>query len=85
MIKPLLKQYGLQSASLFGSYARGEADESSDIDVVVYGGEGFRPLNVFGFAEDLRRSSGKSVDAFEICELDEGPFRDAVLSEAIAV
>ena len=28
MVRPLLEKYGMESASLFGSYARGEADAS---------------------------------------------------------
>ncbi len=83
IVRPLLPRYGLSRASLFGSYARGDADSNSDIDVLLYRGRGFRPLGVFGFAEDLRRSTGKAVDAYEISELDEGAFREAALSEAI--
>lgn len=83
MILPLLSKYGMASASLFGSYARGEADASSDIDLLLVGEEGFRPLNIFGITEDLHRLSGKQVDVYEISELDEGPFRDAVMREAM--
>ena len=49
---PLLEKYGMRSASLFGSYARDEADVSSDIDILLVGNPGFKPLNVFGVAED---------------------------------
>lgn len=83
MVVPLLEKYDMRSASLFGSYARNEADENSDIDLLLEGNTGFRPLNVFGVAEDLFRLSGKRVDVFEISELDEGEFRDRVLREAI--
>ena len=83
MIVPLLAKHGMASASLFGSYARGEADASSDIDLLLVGQRGFRPLGVFGVAEDLHRISGKAVDVYEISELDEGPFRDAVMREAV--
>lgn len=83
MVVPLLEKYDMRSASLFGSYARNEADENSDIDLLLEGNPGFRPLNVFGVAEDLFRLSGKRVDVFEISELDEGEFRDRVLREAI--
>ena len=85
IIRPLLRSYGMDSACLFGSHARGEADGSSDIDIILVGGEHFVPLDVFGFAEDLRRLTGKSVDAYEIRELDEGPFRDRALSDAVAI
>ena len=83
MVIPLLEKYDMRSASLFGSYARNEADENSDIDLLLEGNPGFRPLNVFGVAEDLFRLPGKRVDVFEISELDEGEFRDRVLREAI--
>ncbi|WP_165047217.1 MULTISPECIES: nucleotidyltransferase family protein [unclassified Adlercreutzia] len=83
MIVPLLSKYDMASASLFGSYARGEANEGSDIDVLLEGGEGFKALNIFGVAEELHRASGKRVDVYEISELKEGPFREAVMAEAV--
>ena len=85
MVVPLLAKYDMASASVFGSYARGAADEESDIDVLLVGNEGFRALNVFGVAEDLHRQSGKRVDVYEISELNAGPFRDAVLREAVVL
>lgn len=85
MVMPLLDKYDMRSARLFGSYARDDADENSDIDLLLEGNPGFRPLNVFGVAEDLHRVSGKQVDVFEISELDAGSFRDSVLKEAVAL
>ena len=79
LILPLVERYGMQSVSVFGSYARGEATPTSDIDVLLYGVDSFRPLNVFGVAEELHEASGKRVDVYEISELDDGPFRDAVI------
>ncbi|GFH40795.1 nucleotidyltransferase family protein [Lactococcus insecticola] len=32
-IKPIIEKYGLKEVYLFGSYARGEADENSDVDL----------------------------------------------------
>ncbi len=78
-----LPRFGIASAKLFGSYARGEARPDSDIDVILYAGEGFRAFNVFGVAEELYRASGKGVDVYEIRELDEGPFKERVLAEAV--
>lgn len=85
MVEPLLAKYNMASASLFGSYARGNADESSDIDVLLVGNNGFRALGIFGLAEDLHRASGKQVDVYELSELDSGPFRDTVLKEAVTL
>ena len=83
MVGPILEQCGMEAAYLFGSYARGEADADSDIDVILVGRPGFKPLEVFGAAELLHRASGKRVDAYELSELAEGPFRDEVLSQAV--
>ena len=35
LVKPLAEKYQVKEIYLFGSYARGEADESSDMDSLV--------------------------------------------------
>lgn len=86
IIRELLVRYNAEYAFLFGSYARGEETEDSDIDVLVFGGENFKKINIFAFAEELRQMTGKEVDAFEICEVDRStPFYDNVLKEGIKI
>lgn len=85
LIVPLLAKYDMSSAGLFGSYARGVADAESDIDVVLVANDGAPALNVFGVAEELHRATGKRVDVYEMSELEPGAFRDAVLSEMVAL
>lgn len=70
-IKELLIKFNAEYALLFGSYARGEETDDSDVDVVVFGGARFKKSNIFAFAEDLRTLTGKNVDAFEISELNQ--------------
>lgn len=85
-IKELLARYNAEYALLFGSYARGEETDESDIDVLVFGGENFKKSNIFAFAEELRNITGKNVDAFEICEVDRStPFYDSVIKEGIKI
>lgn len=85
-IKELLARYNAEYALLFGSYARGEETDESDIDVLVFGGEKFKKSNIFAFAEELRKMTGKNVDAFEICEVDRStPFYDSVIKEGIKI
>jgi len=43
-----LRAQGVNSLAVFGSVARGEADQSSDVDVVV---ELKRPLSLFGLSD----------------------------------
>lgn len=69
-IRTLLRKYHADHAILFGSYAREDADERSDIDVIVVGGEDFHGTDIFAFGEELRELTQKSVDAFEIREIN---------------
>ena len=70
-IIPLLHRYRAERAILFGSYARREATDSSDVDLLVIGGSQFDPTDVFCIADDLYRSLGKNVDVYELSEINE--------------
>lgn len=86
IILPILKKYHAESALLFGSYARQEATQASDIDLLVIGGAEFEPTDVFCIADELYRATGKAVDVYELCELEQGsPFYNAVMSEGVQV
>ncbi len=54
LVKPVAEKYGVKAVYLFGSYARGEADEDSDLDFLVFGGKDFKLTMIFALAEDLR-------------------------------
>ncbi len=71
IVKPLADKYRISEVYLFGSYARGDATEESDLDFLVYGGDGFRLTMVFAFAEELRKALNKDVDVFEIHEVNQ--------------
>ena len=86
IIKELLKKYHAESAMIFGSYARGDATEESDIDIIVYGGANFKKTNIFAFAEDFREMTGKDADVFEISEVNSGtPFYNSIMEEGIRI
>ena len=71
-------------ACLFGSYARGEADGTSDIDILVDKGQA-RALSVCGLANHVWRETGKLADVLDVSELDQGPLRDAVMRDAVTL
>lgn len=85
-IKTLLVKYHGEYAILFGSFARGEESDSSDIDVVVVGGAGFRPKDIFAFGEELRQLTKREVDAFEIREVNPGTeFYETIMREGVRI
>lgn len=85
-VRRLLKKYHAERAILFGSYARQEADASSDIDLIVIGGIKFDPTDVFCIAEELYRTLGKPVDVYELREINAGSaFYDTVMAEGVQI
>ena len=77
-------KYDVPYAILFGSYARGEATETSDVDLVV--STTVSGLAFFGLAEDLRNALRKKVDLLDRRQLDGNPdLLDHVLGEGIRI
>lgn len=60
-IVPILQKYGVKKASLFGSYARGTADEQSDVDILIEPPEGMG-MAVVRLKRDLETTLNKKVD-----------------------
>jgi predicted nucleotidyltransferase len=86
LVKPIADKYQIREIYLFGSYARGEADEESDLDFLVYGGDKFKRTMIFAFAEELREILKKDVDVFEIHEVNqESDFYKTILKERVLV
>ena len=83
-VTPIAKKYGVKKISLFGSYARGEADEKSDLDFLVFGGKNFKLTKIFSLAEDLREVFDKNVDVFEINEINpDSDFYKKIMQETV--
>lgn len=86
LIKPIVEKYKIKEIYLFGSYARGEADENSDLDFLVFGGEHFKLTMIFAFAEELRKVLKKNVDVFEINEINkDSDFYNTIMKERMLV
>ena len=58
---PIAQAYGVKSLSLFGSYARGEATENSDIDLLVECGAIRSAFQMGGLYADLSEGLGKTL------------------------
>ncbi|MDR1061624.1 MAG: nucleotidyltransferase domain-containing protein [Clostridiales bacterium] len=64
---PVLRERGVRSAVLFGSYSKGEADEKSDVDLLV--DSGLRGFKFIGLANDIEAALGKAVDVFDVTHI----------------
>lgn len=61
-VRPVAERYGLLKVYLFGSYARGEATEESDVDLLV-DAENIKGLVTYcGLIDDLEKALEKELD-----------------------
>ena len=70
IIAPLAKAYGAERVYLFGSYARGDVTENSDIDLRIDKGK-IRGLALAGLLVDLEDALGLPVDLLTTASLDD--------------
>ena len=67
---PIAASYGIKSMSLFGSYARGEATEDSDVDLLIDRGDALRGWDIGGLYADLSDALGKELDLVTVAGTD---------------
>ena len=72
-IAPVVQKHGLSEVYLFGSYARGDAKETSDIDLLVNRtGTCLNSLfDMGGLYDDLHEAAGKPIDLITTCALEQ--------------
>ena len=62
-IVPILKENKVSRAGIFGSYARGEQKEDSDIDLLIeVNDKKFSLIDLIGIEIELRKAVGKKID-----------------------
>ena len=83
-ILPILERHRATRAGLFGSAARGEMTEHSDIDLLVELGDDLSLLDVVGIAQELEDALGRSVDLVEY-EAIKPLLRERILAEEIRI
>ena len=80
-IVSILRKHGAITIKIFGSYARGEAREDSDIDIVVDFKDTKSLLELIGIEQELEDSLGIKVDLLTPSSIS--PYlRDAIEKEA---
>ena len=65
LLLPVVKRFQIRQIYLFGSYARGDANAGSDIDLLIVGGNAKGMLSFVELQEMMEKRLGKEVDLAE--------------------
>lgn len=69
-VRPIAEMYETGNIYLFGSYARGEATEKSDIDLLVEKGNA-NGIKFFVLFDEFRETFGKDIDIISDYQIEE--------------
>jgi len=83
-ILPVLRRHNVLRAAVFGSFARGEPREDSDLDILVEFGGDKSLLDLAGLKLDLEEILGRSVDVITYRGLSPR-IRERVLEEQVPI
>ncbi|WP_315452949.1 nucleotidyltransferase domain-containing protein [uncultured Selenomonas sp.] len=68
-LQPIFISHQIRQAILFGSYGKGNATQTSDVDLLV--DSDLRGLRFVGFVEELREAlDDKEMDVFDITHVE---------------
>jgi len=81
IVSPLAQRYGAERVYLFGSYARGDATGSSDIDLRIDKGS-IRGLQFAGLLGDLEDALKTQVDLISTAGIDQ-KFLDTIRPDEV--
>lgn len=93
-VQPIAKKYQLRAVYLFGSYARNEATDDSDVDLLIdrSGSSVKSMLDMGGLYNELNDCLGKRIDIITTLSLDQEStkkrtpdFIENLLSERIVI
>ena len=71
-LTPIFETAPVYKAVLFGSYAKGLATESSDVDIVIDSRGELLNIHFYGVLEDVTQVLNKKVDLLELSEVQNG-------------
>ena len=69
-LAPVLRDYNISRAVLFGSIAKGTATEKSDLDLLV--DSKLRGLSFVGFMDAVCQAAGMPVDILDVTHIEKG-------------
>jgi predicted nucleotidyltransferase len=84
-IKPVMERHGVKNVYLFGSYARGEANSNSDVDIYCDRGDVDTLFKAVAFNDELEKALGKKVDVVTIGSRMDDFFRQQLEEDMIKI
>ncbi len=84
-IKPVMEKYGIKNVYLFGSYARGEANRNSDVDIYCDKGNVDTLWKHSALRDELAEALGKDVDIITIGSRMHDFFRQQLEEDMIKI
>lgn len=81
--KPILNKYGIKNIYLFGSYARGEANIDSDVDIFCDKGNIKSLIDQGIMEEELENALKKKVDIIFDTSLMDEYFKNQIMDDMI--
>ncbi len=67
LLTPVFDAYNVKKAVLFGSYAKGNAVQNSDVDILV--DSGMKGMAFFGLVEDIVTALDKDADILDVSQI----------------
>ncbi|MDR1085412.1 MAG: nucleotidyltransferase domain-containing protein [Deltaproteobacteria bacterium] len=83
LVTPIAREYGVRRMWIFGSYARGEASEKSDIDFRIDRGDIDNYIRLACFYGALEKILSKYIDILTITQLYDKFLENISLEEGI--
>jgi len=81
---PILARHRIQKASIFGSLARGESSESSDIDILVEMDDNASLLDFVEIKFEIEEKLGQNIDLVEFAAL-KSALKAKILNEQVVI
>ena len=86
LVSPIATELGLERVIVFGSYARGEQTEASDVDLIIDSGGRLRGKHLFGAIYKIDMLIPKKTDIFDLTEINKpSPTYTAIINEGVTI
>lgn len=82
--RPILMRHGVTRAAVFGSYARGDMNADSDVDMLVEINKDISLLDFIHIKNDIEDALGQRVDLVEYGAL-KPLFMESILQEQVTI